>query len=237
MEEAILQGFLELVERDAVAIWWYNRLRRPGVDLDSFENPYFQQTKRFYDERDLQLHVLDITSDLGVPAVIAASALPDGSDVFVGMAAHLDIELAISRALTEVVQQGVPGQQGPEEAVADSLSFKRRRLKRENLNQHPHMFPAGPVKVRRDYPRHSTTDLLDDIDHATTLLEQAGLEMLLLDLTRREAGFPVVRVTVPGLRHYWARYGPGRLYDVPVKMGWLPSPTPESDLNPTPWLG
>ena len=26
-EEAIVPGFLELVERDAYAIWWYNRLR------------------------------------------------------------------------------------------------------------------------------------------------------------------------------------------------------------------
>ena len=29
-EEAIVQGFLELVERDAYAIWWYNRLRHAG---------------------------------------------------------------------------------------------------------------------------------------------------------------------------------------------------------------
>ena len=28
LEEAIVQGFLELVERDAYAIWWYNRLQR-----------------------------------------------------------------------------------------------------------------------------------------------------------------------------------------------------------------
>src|SRR5262249_55595884 len=36
LEEAILQGFLELVERDAVALWWYNRVRRPAIDLASF---------------------------------------------------------------------------------------------------------------------------------------------------------------------------------------------------------
>ena len=40
LEEAVLQGFMELVERDATAIWWYNRLRRPAVDLDSFGLPY-----------------------------------------------------------------------------------------------------------------------------------------------------------------------------------------------------
>jgi len=32
-EEAILQGFLELVERDAAAIWWYGEIRRPAIDL------------------------------------------------------------------------------------------------------------------------------------------------------------------------------------------------------------
>ena len=41
LEEAILQGVLELVERDSVALWWYNRVRRPAVDLDSFDEPYF----------------------------------------------------------------------------------------------------------------------------------------------------------------------------------------------------
>ncbi|MET5116207.1 YcaO-like family protein, partial [Burkholderia pseudomallei] len=41
IEEAFLQGLLELVERDAVAIWWYNMLLRPAVDIESFGEPYF----------------------------------------------------------------------------------------------------------------------------------------------------------------------------------------------------
>src|ERR1700722_19413868 len=40
IEQAAVRAFLELVERDGVAIWWYNRLRRPKVDLDSFAIPY-----------------------------------------------------------------------------------------------------------------------------------------------------------------------------------------------------
>jgi oxazoline/thiazoline synthase len=45
LEEAIVQGFLELVERDAYAIWWYNRLHRPGVDLDQFEDSYVRDLR------------------------------------------------------------------------------------------------------------------------------------------------------------------------------------------------
>jgi ribosomal protein S12 methylthiotransferase accessory factor len=60
------------------------------------------------------------------------------------------------------------------------------------------------------------------------------MEMLVLDLTRADAGMPVAKVIVPGLRHFWARFAPGRLYDVPVAMGWLERPVPEAELNPTP---
>jgi ribosomal protein S12 methylthiotransferase accessory factor len=42
----------------------------------------------------------------------------------------------------------------------------------------------------------------------------------------------VVRVIVPGLRHFYRRFGPGRLYDVPVKMGLLDRPLQESELTP-----
>jgi ribosomal protein S12 methylthiotransferase accessory factor len=56
--------------------------------------------------------------------------------------------------------------------------------------------------------------------------------MLVLDQTRADIGLPVVKVIVPGLRHFWARYAPGRLYDVPVRLGWLDRPLREDELNP-----
>jgi len=33
------------------------------------------------------------------------------------------------------------------------------------------------------------------------------------------------------MRHFYRRFAPGRLYDVPVKLGWLDRPTPENELN------
>ncbi|MER7728869.1 hypothetical protein [Streptomyces sp. NPDC096323] len=43
-----------------------------------------------------------------------------------------------------------------------------------------------------------------------------------------------MRVVVPGLRPFWARLAPGRLYDVPVALGRLPQATSYGDLNPVP---
>jgi ribosomal protein S12 methylthiotransferase accessory factor len=45
---------------------------------------------------------------------------------------------------------------------------------------------------------------------------------------------PVVKVVVPGLRHFWARFAAGRLFDVPVRMNWLEKTLREDELNPIP---
>jgi ribosomal protein S12 methylthiotransferase accessory factor len=64
------------------------------------------------------------------------------------------------------------------------------------------------------------------------LVKREGLDFLVLDQTRPDIEVPVARVIVPGLRHFYRRFAPGRLYDVPVKLGWIDRPVPESNLNP-----
>ena len=54
----------------------------------------------------------------------------------------------------------------------------------------------------------------------------------LLDQTQPDLDLCVAKVIVPGMRHFWRRLGPGRLYDVPVRMGQLTHPTTEERMNP-----
>ena len=58
--------------------------------------------------------------------------------------------------------------------------------------------------------------------------------MLVLNQTRPDLELPVVKVIVPGIRHFWNRFAPGRLYDVPVQLNWLPEPRKEEELNSIP---
>jgi thiazole/oxazole-forming peptide maturase SagD family component len=106
LEEAILQGFFELVERDAVAIWWYNRIRRPALDLDSFDEPFIQELRRQYVALGRDLWVLDLTADLPIPTFAAISRRVEGpgEDLVHGFGAHIDPRVAVLRALTEVGQ-------------------------------------------------------------------------------------------------------------------------------------
>ncbi|MGE3778062.1 MAG: TOMM precursor leader peptide-binding protein, partial [Pirellulaceae bacterium] len=98
LEEAILQGFLELVERDAVALWWYNRVRRPAVDVASFGLDYWDRMQTHYRQQlHRDVHVLDITADLGIPTFAVISRRTDRpvEDILVGFAAHLDPRTAL----------------------------------------------------------------------------------------------------------------------------------------------
>jgi ribosomal protein S12 methylthiotransferase accessory factor len=90
------------------------------------------------------------------------------------------------------------------------------------------------AKLRRlpDFKNLASDDLRQDILTCKARVEGRGIEILVLDQTRPDVGFPVVRVVAPGLRHFWARFGPGRLYDVPVQQGWLPRSLNEMEMNP-----
>jgi ribosomal protein S12 methylthiotransferase accessory factor YcaO len=101
------------------------------------------------------------------------------------------------------------------------------------LNQ-PYLTPDWEARPRtpRDYLSVEAMDLRDEVKACVETTRKAGLEMLCLDQTRTDIGMPVWRVIVPGLRHFWRRLGPGRLYDIPVKLGWLDKSIPEEHLNP-----
>ncbi|HKV39142.1 MAG TPA: TOMM precursor leader peptide-binding protein [Blastocatellia bacterium] len=240
VEEAILQGFLELVERDAVAVWWYNRLSRPAVDLDSFDDPFIRDLKAHYRGLGRDLWVLDLTHDLRAPAFIAVSRRVDRQveDIIFAPAAHFDARLGVVRALTELNQM-LPGvstskADGSGYGYDDPEAVQWWRT--ATLENQPYLAPAEGIAPTRycDYPRLETQDLRDDVLYCQSIVEGLGLEMLVLDQTRLDIGLPVVKVVVPGLRHFWARFAPGRLYDVPVKMGWLRGPAVEEALNPIP---
>ncbi|MER6128486.1 TOMM precursor leader peptide-binding protein [Streptomyces sp. NPDC001795] len=222
-EDAVVQGFLELVERDAVAVWWYNRLRLPAVDLDAFDEPWLAGLRDAFGRAGRTVEALDLTTDLGVP-VIAAVSRPAGDaepDFVCGFGAHFDPRAALRRALTEAAQL-LPAPQPMPGGTA---------LAQPQLCPDPGQSARGPGDWP-DYRRRE--DLLADIEHIRALVTRHGMNLLVLDQTRPDVGIPVVKVVVPGLRPFYARFGPGRLYDVPVHLGHRERPPTFEELNTVP---
>ncbi|HEY3569905.1 MAG TPA: TOMM precursor leader peptide-binding protein [Thermoanaerobaculia bacterium] len=225
LEEAIVQGFCEIVERDALALWWYNRARRPAVRLDSFRNPYFTALAGHLELLGRRVWVLDLTTDLGIPAFAALSREipPRPGDLILGAGCHLDPAVAIAKALTEITQF-LPG----------FLAGRPRRVLSDDPGEAPWLEPDPdrPPLAADDLPCLARPDLREEVELCVERARGRGLEVLVVDQTREEIGLPVVRVVVPGMRLFRARFAPGRLYDVPVALGWIPAPLGEEDLNP-----
>lgn len=232
LEEALLQGLLERVERDSVALWWHPRCHRPAIDLAAWDDPRIEAALAPQRALGSDVWVLDLTSDLGVPAAVAVARgvapLPDVP--LLGFGAHLDPVLAVVRALTELAQMQAPltllSSGAPLElpGPAEQAWFAEVTPESE-----PWLAPHGTVPPTDSPQYDSVAAALDDL---VDRLTSRNLEVLWADCTRPDIGLPVVRTWVPGLRHFWNRYAPGRLYDVPPALGWIDGGYVEDDLNP-----
>jgi len=231
LEEAIVQGFLELIERDAYAIWWYNRAPRPELDLGRFDDSYVRDLRKQLAQAGRRLWVLDVTGDLGIPTFVAVTHwMQNGREnIEFGSGAHFDARIALLRALTELNQflsLGLMGGGTGEKSSLDGVSHLR-------LEDHPYLTPDGNPMVEPEFDaKFGHLGPGEQAAACVALAKQAGLDFLVLDQTRPDIETPVVRVIVPGLRHFYRRFAPGRLYDVPVKLGWRDRPLEETELNP-----
>ncbi|WLA61606.1 TOMM precursor leader peptide-binding protein [Bradyrhizobium diazoefficiens] len=227
-DEAIVQGFLELIERDAYAIWWYNQVQRAAVDLEQFDDFYVRDLQAQFADAGRKLWVLDVTTDLGIPTYVAIMHwMQNGHEnIEFGSGAHFDRHIALLRSLTELTQfmsVGMMGGASGEKPTLDGVT----PLRLENYpfltpSDRPIVPPAPSLKL------HDNTR--DQVIACVEIAARAGYDFLVLDQTRPDVEVPVVRVLVPGLRHFYRRFAPGRLYDVPVRLGLLDRPRLESDL-------
>jgi len=224
--DAIVHGFLELVERECASLWWYNRVRRPRVDTASFDLPYSAAVRNLYGAIGRSVTVLDITADRHIPTFVALSRSEDPlrDDYTFGFGAHFDPQTAITKALTEMTQflpVVVSGR--------DPVCFLSGDTGKADTS---FLMPDEQVAATTRCDFSPAASRQQDVLSCTELVRSWGLEMLVLDQTREDVGMPVVKVVVPGMRSWWARFAAGRLYTLPVQIGWLGEPRTEANLNP-----
>jgi ribosomal protein S12 methylthiotransferase accessory factor len=222
-EQALGNALLELIERDAVAIWWYNRLERPAVPVaglpagvGSYDRWAQSVGRRFW--------ILDISTDLGVPVAAAISCSGDGRDLAMGFGAGWTFGAAAISSVGEIAQFDATRKlyrlDGEDTRHLVALA---RRL---TIAQARWLAPHGEVP-----PPDAGLRTVDDL---VARLAAAGLEAFAVPLAQSPAA--VVRAVVPGLRPIWPRFAPGRLFEVPVLTGALEAPLAETVLNPDPIL-
>jgi ribosomal protein S12 methylthiotransferase accessory factor len=206
-------------------------LQRPEVDLGRLDDPYVRDLRARLADTGRRLWVLDVTSDLGIPSFVTVLHwIHDAKEnIEFGSGAHFDSRIALLRALTELNQFlsiGLMGGGSGEKSSLDGSTPLR-------LRDHPFLTPSDLPAVQPTFgSTFGDLDAREQVTACVRLVEREGLDFLVLDQTRPDIDVPVVRVIVPGLRHFYRRFAPGRLYDVPVKIGWRDRPLSEDELNP-----
>jgi ribosomal protein S12 methylthiotransferase accessory factor len=218
--DATLHGLLELVERDAVALWW--RGGRPARPMPDAAGCAMLAHLRGATTRR-RTWLLDITSDVGVPVVVAASCNDDGFGLCCGFAARPTRAEAADAAVREMAQM----------ELAHHLSETKRQMHGEaRLSEldRRHLERFTCIDVRRTkalHPLPPPGPFVDPPggDNSATLalinrnLGGLGLSACALNLTRQEIGVPAVRALCPGLEPGLASPPGPRLRAVAAEWG------------------
>lgn len=202
LEAATLRALLELIERDAVALWWRGGRRGREVAPDSAAGRAVQQLLARVRPAGMERNtwLLDITTDVGIPAVAALSARPDAPGFAFGFGARLTLADAACAAIFELCQvelgQHVIAARRQESGDAALTESDRRQLRRGTLFDWHRCKLLQPETDGADRADVSVSGLQTALDQ----LQSHGIAVYRINLTRAELGVPAVRVLAPGLQ-------------------------------------
>lgn len=205
-DAAASRALLEIVERDAVSLWWIGGQRpRP---LASEGAAMAEAVRLLGILRQGTKHraswLLDVTTDLNIPCVVAVSVNESGQGFACGLAARPSFEAAARAAILEMCQM---------ELAVPLVMVKRQQRGDEALNavDRRHLDLATKIAADRCALIHPLGSPSRDpalvcnspqeaLAAGLAALARCNVEVALIDLTRSELGIPVVCAIAPELQ-------------------------------------
>jgi ribosomal protein S12 methylthiotransferase accessory factor len=177
VEDAILSGLYEVVERDA---WTLNQYlldsgfllqRIPLIDMP----PRVETCLRQIERSNLKLHLFDITNDYKIPVISAILLDLSGrcAGTFGGYGSHLNAEIAAIRAITEAAQARCCYISGSRDDL-----FRRQFLLMKRMDQHKlhEMFSELPMAhPLSEYRVVNFPDVRTELRYLLKLIRQFGV--------------------------------------------------------------
>ncbi|HEY7579906.1 MAG TPA: YcaO-like family protein [Acetobacteraceae bacterium] len=235
---AELSAICEVIERDAFTITWQAGLARPQLRVETLSDANYDLAERFERTGGL-VTLLDITTDVGVPTILAVlqHEAEHCTALVVAAAADPDPEEAVRKSLEELAHTRRYSQQ---------VKARLPRLSRDNLaeivDQVDHLnfwcdhanaslasflFRSSTRRDFDDLPNLSTGSAEGDRQVLVERIGALGHRVVACDLTTPDVaglGFHVTRAVVPGFHplfmgHRIRALGGRRLRDVPARLG------------------
>jgi len=225
--EAETRGLLELIERDAAALWWLGG--RPSAPLrpDSMEAAAAARIAtelRQGADHGREIRILDIGADLPVQVMAAVAHGADGTGLTVGLAARLSPARAVDSALVELCQMelGLMLAAGKQKQLGDAAlaDADRRHLARAAVLAAA-LTPLSATGAPRHHASNNTADATSQLSEA---LDQCSADAWFVDLTRSTSSLEVVKAIAPALQPMPGDVVTARLAAVRTANGDVPEP-------------
>ncbi|MFJ7859385.1 TOMM precursor leader peptide-binding protein [Peribacillus sp. NPDC097206] len=262
LEEAILYGIFEVVERDSFLLTWYAKLPLSRLDPYSANDEELAlMMDRARAAAGYDIHLYNATMEHGIPSVwaMAKNRKGKGLNLICAGGAHLDPIRAAKSAIHELAGMMLTlddkfeaNQEEYEKMLADPYLVQQ-------MDDHGMLFGLRQAEERLHFllddrrPLHTFdeeflagvkhADLMDDLQDVLLQLQQHGLDVLVVDQTTPELkknGLHCVKVLIPGMLpmtfgHHLTRVtGLDRVLQVPVELGYAKQPLTIEQLNQDP---
>lgn len=206
IEEAVFHGIMEVVERDAWSIFEALSQSKREINCENTDNQMIMEVISKFKQAGVDVKLVDLTADVNITTIAAVSddtVLKDPALLTLGVGTHLDPEVAVIRALTEVAQSRATQIHGTREDTTRAVFMRKagyQRMKRINkhwFGEFQEVLELSEIKnkAKRSFKK--------DIETSLKLLEKCGFKnVLFADLNRSEIQIPVVRVIIPEMEVY-----------------------------------
>lgn len=219
LEEAILHGIYEVIERDAITLWSlgpdkYKANRAIAIE-DLPISGELQELIFKLKENNIIIAAWDITSDIDIPAfAVVIYDYPPSPEQMNGMCSgygcHMNLQIALQKAVLEAIQSRLTLIAG----ARDDL-FPGEYLKCLNVDEieNFHSNLESPCHVKKyDWIDLNPISYGQNIQILLERLKKIGLrQCICCDLSRKEYGIYVARIVIPGLEgtHFSVDYSCG----------------------------
>lgn len=230
------RAYQELLERDAVAQAWYNRLGITLLDKGAVRELIEEKIFHYLETCSRSWSVLAVDSEFDVHAMIAISCDEGGYWAAFGSAAGETASEAIEAALREMLQSEnslqmmktaysdqVQAGQAPRQ-VPMALQYAQQTSIVEDLALNE-LALAPEAALAKTY----SFELLQDG------LSERGITVWEFDATRPDFGIPCIKLFSPELCNWQPRFGKRRLYTGMVERGFRQAPATEAEFAARPF--
>ena len=203
MDEAIFHATFEVIERDSWSVAELSKNTYKKINIDGAKNPIIHKLMEKFENANINVILKDLTSEVGIPTVAAVSdedVLKDPALLCIGVGCHIHPEIAVIRALTEVVQsRATQIQNKRKDTIRGDIV---RKIDYDRMKRiHKKWFEYTDEINIEDMSNNARFNLKKDMKTVKEKLINSGFDKLIV-VDLKKTDIPVVRVIIPKMEVY-----------------------------------